>query len=77
MASLSSQIEELEEELYEAHGRVRDLEEDASKREDEISDLEDQVCELEDYVEWIDATYPDARTAYEAKRRLDEASSVV
>lgn len=77
MANLSAQIEEMEEDLYEAQGRVRDLEEDAQKREDTISDLEDEVSELEDYVEWIDATYPEARTAYDAKRRLDEATANV
>ena len=77
MASLSAQIEEMEENLYEAQGRVRDLEEDAQRREDEISELEDQVAEHEAYIEWIDNTYPEARTAYDAKCRLDEASSVV
>lgn len=76
MASLSAQIEEMEEELYEAQGRARDYEEENSRLKDEVSDLEDQVCELEDYVEWIDATYPEARTAYDAKCRLDEASKV-
>ena len=73
MANLSAQIEEMEEDLYSAQARVQELEEDAQKREDTISDLEFEVGELEDYVEWIDATYPEARTAYEAKQRLDEA----
>lgn len=76
MARLADQIEELEENLACAESRVNELEDDARRREDEISDLEDQVCELEDYIEWIDNTYPEARTAYDAKCRLDEASQV-
>ena len=75
MASLSAQIEEMEEELYEAQGRARDYEEENSRLKDEVSDLEDQVAEHEAYIEWIDDTYPEARTAYDAKCRLDSAQT--
>ena len=75
MARLADQIEEIEENLACAESRVRDLEEDAQRREDEISELEDQVAEHEAYIEWIDNTYPEARTAYDAKCRLDQAQT--
>ncbi len=74
MARLADQIEEMEENLYAAEARIHELEEDATRRNEEISDLEDQVAEYEDYIEWIDETYPEARTAYEAKQRLDQAN---
>lgn len=75
MSRLADQIDELEENLACAESRVTELEDDARRREDEISDLEDQVVEYEAYIEWFEETYPDARTAYEAKRRLDEAKN--
>ena len=74
MASLSGQIEELEEDLYTAQAQVRDYEEENSRLKDEVSDLEDQLAEHEAYIEWIEETYTDARTAYDAKQRLDQAS---
>ena len=74
MARLADQIEEMEENLYSAEARIHELEEDATRRNEEISDLEDQVAEHEEYIEWIDETYPEARTAYEAKQRLDQAA---
>jgi chromosome segregation ATPase len=74
MASLSAQIEEMEEELYGAQAQVRDYEEENSRLKDEVSDLEDQVAEHEAYIDWIDETYPEARIAYDAKQRLDEAA---
>jgi archaellum component FlaC len=74
MARLADQIEEIEENLSCAEMRVNELEDDAKRMLDEISDLEDVVAEHEEYIEWIDETYPEARTAYDAKQRLDQAS---
>jgi archaellum component FlaC len=74
MARLADQIEELEENLSCAEMRVNELEDDAKRMLDEISDLEDVITEHEEYIEWIDNTYPDARTAYDAKQRLDQAA---
>lgn len=74
MARLADQIEEIEENLACAEMRVNELEEDAKRMLDEISDLEDVVAEHEEYIEWIEATYPEARTAYDAKQRLDQAA---
>ena len=74
MASLSAQIEEMEEELYEAQGRARDYEEENSRLKDEVSDLEDQVAELEARIEWIHEVHPSLEEAYDVKQRLDQAS---
>ena len=76
MASISDQIAEMEEDLAYHQSRCNELEDDCRRRDDEISELEDQVAEHEAYIEWIDDTYPEARTAYDAKCRLDEASKV-
>lgn len=76
MANLSDQIAEIEEDLAYHQSRCNELEDDARRREDEISDLEDRVAEHEEYIEWFEETYPEARTAYDAKQRLDEASQV-
>lgn len=74
MANLSDQIAEIEEDLAYHQSRCNELEDDARRREAEISDLEDQVAEHEAYIEWFEKTYPEARTAYDAKQRLDEAT---
>jgi len=74
MARLADQIEELEENLSCAEMRVNELEDDAKRMLDEISDLEDVVAEHEEYIDWIDETYPEARIAYDAKQRLDQAA---
>lgn len=76
MARLADQIEEIEENLACAESRVNELEDDATRMKDEISELEDQIAEHEEYIEWFEETYPEARTAYDAKCRLDEASQV-
>jgi archaellum component FlaC len=74
MANLSDQIAEIEEDLAYHQSRCNELEDDTKRMLDEISDLEDVITEHEEYIEWIDNTYPDARTAYDAKQRLDQAA---
>ena len=74
MANLSNQIAEIEEDLAYHQARCNELEDDAKRMLDEISDLEDTVEERDAYIEWIEETYPEARTAYEAKQRLDSAA---
>lgn len=74
MASLSAQIEEMEEELYGARAQVRDYEEENTRLKDEVSDLEDQVAELEARIEWIHEVHPSLEEAYDVKQRLDEAT---
>jgi archaellum component FlaC len=77
MANLSDQIAEIEEDLAYHQSRCNELEDDAKRMLDEISDLEDVITEHEEYIEWIDETYPEARTSYEAKQRLDGAHANV
>lgn len=74
MANLSDQIAEIEEDLAYHQSRCNELEDDAKRMLDEISDLEDVVEEQGDYIEWINEAYPEARIAYEAKQRLDQAA---
>lgn len=75
MGSLADEIAELEDDLAYHQARCNELEDDARRMLDEISDLEDTVEERDAYIEWIDETYPEARTAYEAKLRLDNANT--
>jgi len=73
MAILSSQIQEMEDELAMYRSQCGDLDEENGRLKDEVSELEDLVAEHEEYIDWIDDTYPEARIAYDAKQRLDKA----
>ena len=77
MAKLADQVEELEDNLASAEHECDELRDRVRVLEDDASDRESELDDLQEYVSWIDETYPEARTAYDAKRRLDEASSVV
>ena len=74
MANLSDQIAEIEEDLAYHQSRCNELEDDCRRRDEEISELELTIEEHEAYIEWFEKTYPEARTAYDAKQRLDEAT---
>lgn len=74
MATLSAQIEEMEEALDSAQSEIYDLRRKVSGLEEDVDELEAEAYEFRDYIAWIDATYPEARTAYEAKQRLDSAT---
>ena len=74
MARLADQIEEIEENLACAEGRVNELEEENDKLRDEISDLEDHVSDLQEQLAWIHELHPELEAAYDAKLRLDSAS---
>ena len=72
--SLSEQIEELEEDCAAAQSRASELAEECRRMLDDISDLEATIEEHEAYIDWIDELYPEARIAYAAKQRLDQAT---
>ena len=74
MARLADQIEEIEENLACAEGRVNELEEENDKLKDEVCGLEDQVYNLEAQLEWIHELHPELEAAYDAKLRLDAAA---
>ena len=71
MSSLSDQIEELEEELLEYQNRASQLSNDLSEAEERIADLEYDCEEMGKFIEYIDATHPELRTAYEAAKILN------
>jgi predicted nucleic acid-binding Zn-ribbon protein len=66
MSSLSDQIEELEEELLEYQNRASRFSNDLSEAENRIEDLEYDCEEMGKFIEYVDATHPELRTAYEA-----------
>jgi predicted nucleic acid-binding Zn-ribbon protein len=66
MSSLSDQIEELEEELYDYQNRASQLSNDLNEAEHRISDLEYDCEEMGKFIEYVDATHPELRVAYEA-----------
>ena len=74
MARLTAQVEEMEEELAMYQAQCGELNEENARLRDEVCDLEDQLADYEEYIKWIEETYTDARTAYDAKQRLDQAS---
>jgi predicted nucleic acid-binding Zn-ribbon protein len=71
MSSLSDQIEELEEELYDYQNRASQLSNDLNEAENRIADLEYDCEEMGKFIEYIDATHPELRTAYEAAMILE------
>jgi predicted nucleic acid-binding Zn-ribbon protein len=71
MSSLSDQIEELEEELYDYQNRASQLSNDLNEAEHRISDLEYDCEEMYKFIEYVDKTNPELRTAYEAAMILE------
>lgn len=73
--SIADQIRELEDELehYQSeNGRLRNDRDTADNR---IEDLEYDCKEMGKFIEYIDATHPELRTAYEAAKTLEGAST--
>jgi predicted nucleic acid-binding Zn-ribbon protein len=71
MSSLSEQIGELEEELYDYQNRASQLSNDLNEAENRIADLEYDCEEMGKFVEYVDATHPELRVAYEAAMILE------
>lgn len=76
MAGLSSQIEELEREYEYERDRANAFANKIENLEDQIADLEYDIEWYVAFGKWVEATYPGAGVAFDAKRRLDEASVV-
>jgi predicted nucleic acid-binding Zn-ribbon protein len=66
MSSLSEQIAELEEELHHYQNRASQFSNDLSEAENRIADLEYDCEEIGKFIEYVDATNPELRVAYEA-----------
>ena len=69
--SLSEQIAELEAEADDARRDVDEYERACNELKDENEDLTDALAEAEAFIEYIDETNPELRTAYEAAKILN------
>jgi prefoldin subunit 5 len=68
--SLAAQIEELEEALQHYQSKARDLDNALDTADSRIEDLEYDCEEMGKFIEYVDATNPELRTAYEAAKIL-------
>lgn len=73
--SLSAQIEELEDDLYTTKAQCRDYEDTIRKLEETVDDLETENWDLADFVDFVDKTNPELRTAYDAAQKLEGAKT--
>ena len=64
--SLAAQIEELEEELHHYQRKASELRDAVDAADNRIADLEYDYEEMCKFIEYIDATNPELRVAYEA-----------
>jgi chromosome segregation ATPase len=69
--SLADQINELEEELQHYQIKTRQLGDDLNAAEDRIANLEYDCEEMYKFIEYVDKTNPELRTAYEAAKILN------
>lgn len=72
--SLAEQIRELEDELQHYQSKTSELSNELSTTVDRIEDLEHDCEEMYKFIEYIDKTYPELRTAYDASRVLEGAT---
>lgn len=69
--SLAEQIRELEDELEHFQSENGKLNEALDAAENRIEDLEYDCTQMGKFVEYVDATHPELRTAYEAAKILN------
>jgi chromosome segregation ATPase len=67
---LSRQIADMEDELAGTLSALEDAENELSKARDRIDDLEYDCEEMGKFIEYIDKTNPELRTAFEAAEKL-------
>ena len=68
--SRAHQIEELEDELRHYQRKASELSKELNSAEERIEDLEYDCDEMYKFIEYVDATHPELRTAYEAAKIL-------
>jgi predicted nucleic acid-binding Zn-ribbon protein len=68
--SLSDQIAEMEEELEEVQRECSKQRSDLYNLETDLADVQLELEEAYDFIEYVDATHPELRTAYEAAKIL-------
>jgi uncharacterized coiled-coil DUF342 family protein len=71
--SLADQIADLEAEADDARRAADEYERACNELKDENEDLTDALAEAEAFIEYIDKTNPELRTAYEAAKTLEGA----
>lgn len=64
--SIANQVAELEDEVQEVHGRLREAQQEATMLEDQVTDLKAELEEERAFIDWVEANYPDARQTYNA-----------
>lgn len=69
--SLSDQIEELEGELQHYQIKASQFSDALDAADNRIEDLEYDCKEMGKFIEYVDATHPELRTAYEAAKVLN------
>lgn len=70
MSRIAEQVEELEHEISALRDEVDKYMDRCEAKNDEIAELEDELNTLYKYIEWFEATYPEARTAYKVAQRV-------
>lgn len=68
---LSRQIADMEDELAGTQSALREAEDALGTARDRIDDLEYDCEEMGKFIEYIDKTHPELRTAYEASLVLE------
>lgn len=75
MSSIADQIRELEDELEHYQSENSKLNDALDSADNRIEDLEHDCEEMGKFIEYIDKTNPELRTAYEATKKLEGAKT--
>ena len=72
--SIADQIRELEDELRHYQEESSRLSNELACADDRIEDLEYDCDDMGKFIEYVDKTHPELRTAYEASKILEGAT---
>lgn len=71
MARLAPRVEELEDELDEAHNVIDRMRKDYELLERRLEEALDERDELQEQIAWLQTNHPDVLTAYEVDQRMN------